>query len=199
MRPAPRLARRASANSMPFSAAPSRTLRYTVDDLIAEGDKVVVRWTWSCTHTGVFRGLAPTGRQATVTGMAIVWAVATSAWVGPASPLQPAIKAPKAQSARMTDWAAMRKASRRHGADASSCGSAAPSHRSGHLLGASPSQAPTCLSAGPLLMAVPIAASMVCARASLMPCTATRSTPVMRRMCARVLTCGACLLCARGL
>ncbi|HEY5866183.1 MAG TPA: ester cyclase [Candidatus Tectomicrobia bacterium] len=46
-------------------------LCYTVDDLIAEGDKVVVRWTWSCTHTGVFRGIAPTGRQATVTGMAI--------------------------------------------------------------------------------------------------------------------------------
>ena len=46
-------------------------LRYTVDDLIAEGDKVVVRWKWSCTHTGVFRGIAPTGRQVTVTGMAI--------------------------------------------------------------------------------------------------------------------------------
>ena len=46
-------------------------LRYTVDDLIAEGDKVVVRWTWSCTHTSVFRGIAPTGKQATVTGMAI--------------------------------------------------------------------------------------------------------------------------------
>jgi predicted ester cyclase len=46
-------------------------LRYTVDDLIAEGDMVVVRWTWSCTHIGVFRNIAPTGRQAVVTGMAI--------------------------------------------------------------------------------------------------------------------------------
>ena len=46
-------------------------MRYTVHDLIAEGDKVVVRWTWSGTHTGVFRGIAPTGRPVTVTGMAI--------------------------------------------------------------------------------------------------------------------------------
>ncbi len=46
-------------------------LRYAVDDVIAEGDKVVVRWTWKCTHKGEFMGIAPTGRQATVTGMAI--------------------------------------------------------------------------------------------------------------------------------
>jgi predicted ester cyclase len=46
-------------------------LRYGVDDVIAEGDKVVVRWTWKCTHKGEFMGIAPTGRQATVTGMAI--------------------------------------------------------------------------------------------------------------------------------
>jgi predicted ester cyclase len=46
-------------------------LRYTVDDVIAEGDKVAVRWTWRCTHEGDFRGIAPTGKQATVTGMAI--------------------------------------------------------------------------------------------------------------------------------
>jgi predicted ester cyclase len=46
-------------------------LRYVVDDMIAEGDKVVVRWTWKCTHKGEFMGIAPTGRQATVTGMAI--------------------------------------------------------------------------------------------------------------------------------
>jgi len=46
-------------------------LRYSVDDVIAENDKVVVRWTWTCTHKGEFMGVAPTGRQATVTGMAI--------------------------------------------------------------------------------------------------------------------------------
>ena len=46
-------------------------LRYTVDDVIAEGDRVVVRWTWRCTHKGEFMGIAPTGKQAMVTGMAI--------------------------------------------------------------------------------------------------------------------------------
>jgi steroid delta-isomerase-like uncharacterized protein len=46
-------------------------LCYTVDDVIGEGDKVVVRWTWHCTHKGDFRGIAPTGKQASVTGMAI--------------------------------------------------------------------------------------------------------------------------------
>jgi len=46
-------------------------LRYTVDDVIAEGDRVVVRWTWRCTHQGDFMGVAATGKRATVTGMAI--------------------------------------------------------------------------------------------------------------------------------
>ena len=46
-------------------------LRYVVEDVIAEGDKVVVRWTWHCTHRGDFMGVPPTGKQATVSGMAI--------------------------------------------------------------------------------------------------------------------------------
>jgi predicted ester cyclase len=46
-------------------------LRYTVEDTIAEGDKVVVRWTQHLTHMGDFMGIAPTGRHTTVTGMAI--------------------------------------------------------------------------------------------------------------------------------
>jgi predicted ester cyclase len=46
-------------------------LRYTVEDVVAEGDRVVVRWTWRCTHKGEFMGIAATGKQATVSGMAI--------------------------------------------------------------------------------------------------------------------------------
>ena len=46
-------------------------LTYKVDDLIAEGDKVVVRWTWQCTHLGEFMGIAPTGKRASVQGIAI--------------------------------------------------------------------------------------------------------------------------------
>jgi predicted ester cyclase len=39
-------------------------LLVSVDDLIAEGDKVVIRTTWQGTHQGIYAGKAPTGRQA---------------------------------------------------------------------------------------------------------------------------------------
>jgi steroid delta-isomerase-like uncharacterized protein len=45
--------------------------RYEVDDLIAEDDKVVVRWRLLGTHSGAFRGLAPSGRPITLKGIAI--------------------------------------------------------------------------------------------------------------------------------
>ena len=45
--------------------------RYTVDDQIAEGDKVATRYTFSGTHTGDYQGLAPTGKPAEMTGMLI--------------------------------------------------------------------------------------------------------------------------------
>jgi steroid delta-isomerase-like uncharacterized protein len=41
----------------------------TVEDVVAEGDKVVVRWMSSGTHQGEFMGVAPTGRHVTFTGM----------------------------------------------------------------------------------------------------------------------------------
>jgi steroid delta-isomerase-like uncharacterized protein len=43
----------------------------TIEDLIAEGDKVVVRMTQRGTHRGTFFGLAATGKQVTVAGIAI--------------------------------------------------------------------------------------------------------------------------------
>jgi steroid delta-isomerase-like uncharacterized protein len=41
----------------------------TVEDIVAEADKVVVRWKSRGTHQGEFMGVAPTGRHVTFTGM----------------------------------------------------------------------------------------------------------------------------------
>ncbi|HEU4628788.1 MAG TPA: ester cyclase [Gemmatimonadaceae bacterium] len=45
--------------------------RYEVDDLVAEGDRVVVRWRLLGTHEGDFRDIAPTGGAITLRGIAI--------------------------------------------------------------------------------------------------------------------------------
>jgi steroid delta-isomerase-like uncharacterized protein len=41
----------------------------TVEEIVAEADKVVVRWRSRGTHQGEFLGVAPTGRHVTFTGM----------------------------------------------------------------------------------------------------------------------------------
>ena len=43
----------------------------TLDDLIAEDDKVAVRWTSRATHTGEFLGIPPTNRRVAVKGIEI--------------------------------------------------------------------------------------------------------------------------------
>jgi steroid delta-isomerase-like uncharacterized protein len=45
--------------------------RIAVEDLIAEGDKVVSRLTIRGTHRGEYMGIPPTGKQASLTGIEI--------------------------------------------------------------------------------------------------------------------------------
>ena len=46
-------------------------IKLTVNDQVAESDKVVTRWTMTGTHTGEFEGVASTGKQVTSTGIFI--------------------------------------------------------------------------------------------------------------------------------
>ena len=45
---------------------------FSIDDVIAEGDKVVWRWTMRARHTGPFNGIGATGRTVTTTGISII-------------------------------------------------------------------------------------------------------------------------------
>ena len=52
------------------AAFPDR--RFVVEDMIAEGDKVSARSTMRGTHKGELRGIAPTGREVTMTGIDMI-------------------------------------------------------------------------------------------------------------------------------
>jgi predicted ester cyclase len=43
----------------------------TIEDLIAEGDKVVARWRSRATHQGEYMGIAPTGKEVEFTGISV--------------------------------------------------------------------------------------------------------------------------------
>jgi steroid delta-isomerase-like uncharacterized protein len=45
---------------------------FTIEDMIAEGDKVVYRWTATGTHQGEDMGIAATGKRVTLTGITIL-------------------------------------------------------------------------------------------------------------------------------
>ena len=45
--------------------------RTTIDDIMAEGEKVCIRLRETATHTGEYRGLAPTGKSITFSSVSI--------------------------------------------------------------------------------------------------------------------------------
>jgi steroid delta-isomerase-like uncharacterized protein len=46
-------------------------IHFAVEEMVAEGDTVVARWTLTGTHQGPFLGLAPTGRAIRIGGMSM--------------------------------------------------------------------------------------------------------------------------------
>jgi steroid delta-isomerase-like uncharacterized protein len=46
-------------------------LRFTIEEQVAEGDKVVTRWTSSATHQGELMGIPATGNRTGVSGITI--------------------------------------------------------------------------------------------------------------------------------
>ena len=53
-----------------FAAFPD--MRLTIEDLIAEGDTVAARLTYRGTHQGEFQGIAPTGKQISMSSIDVV-------------------------------------------------------------------------------------------------------------------------------
>jgi predicted ester cyclase len=47
-------------------------IHVTVEDQVAEGEKVSTRRTWRATHRGPYRGVAPTGKQVTWMQISVV-------------------------------------------------------------------------------------------------------------------------------
>ena len=56
-------------NTAAYSAFPD--LRFTLEDMVAEGDKVVYRASATGTHKGEFMGIASTGKRVTFTSIVI--------------------------------------------------------------------------------------------------------------------------------
>ncbi len=52
--------------TMQLTALPD--MHFTVDDMVAEGDKVAARWTATGTHKVPIMGIPPTGKQVTIRG-----------------------------------------------------------------------------------------------------------------------------------
>ncbi len=72
--PAPGVApnREGYKQTVTMFVAPFADIHGTIEDTVAEGDKVAVRWTWRGTHKGDFIGIAATGKEVTITGICIL-------------------------------------------------------------------------------------------------------------------------------
>lgn len=44
---------------------------FTIDEMVAEGNRVLQRFTLTCTHTGDFKGIPPSGKKLVLTGLTL--------------------------------------------------------------------------------------------------------------------------------
>lgn len=58
-------------NHFPMFTTAFPDLRTTIDDVIAEGDRVAVRWAITGTHNGELMGIPPTGKRINCSGITI--------------------------------------------------------------------------------------------------------------------------------
>jgi len=47
-------------------------IKYTIEDMFGEDDKLVARWSATATHLGDFMGIPPTGKQVSFSGIEII-------------------------------------------------------------------------------------------------------------------------------
>ncbi|MFI8171256.1 ester cyclase [Streptomyces sp. NPDC086081] len=52
-------------------AATAHRFSFTIEDQLAQGDRVCTRWTFHGRHTGGFLGIPPTGEDVTMTGTTV--------------------------------------------------------------------------------------------------------------------------------
>ena len=82
----------------------------TIDEMIAEGDRVMVQWTFGGIHQGEFNGLAPTGKPVSYAGINIfriadgkiaeVWDIFDRLWLWQQLGVLPEIRAAIARATR---------------------------------------------------------------------------------------------------
>ena len=46
-------------------------IQFTIHDAVADDERVAIRWTWTGTHSGPFRGIAPSNRRVSNNGFAM--------------------------------------------------------------------------------------------------------------------------------
>jgi predicted ester cyclase len=71
LQPVDELTREAFMQGIRMHSARFSDQHYTIEDQLAEGDKVMTRVAWRATHTGEFQGLSPTGKKVVGGGIAI--------------------------------------------------------------------------------------------------------------------------------